>query len=260
MIDLLHLEFRRLFRAKSFYICTVIALAMIVISAATTKMLLDIAANATEDISAAFGAESLQTPTGLSLLKGTATSSLTTILAIFLSIFVTEDYQSDIIKNIYAKGNSRDRVFFAKYVSAIAASLIMTIVAALFSFGTGKVLFGKVGEMGKNYVASLFAELLMVLAYATVYFVIAISIKKTGAAIAISIIAPLLISLFLSLGNAAINSETISLTDYWLDGRISILARADVEGKDLLLGYILGAVYLLVAGGAGFLINRTNKK
>ena len=34
MIDLLHLEFRRLFRAKSFYICTVIALAMIVISAA----------------------------------------------------------------------------------------------------------------------------------------------------------------------------------------------------------------------------------
>lgn len=260
MKNLLHLEFRRLFRAKSFYICAVVALAMIVISAATTKMLLNIAEKSAEEMANAFGGAVLQAPTSFSMLKTVATSSLTTVLAVFLSIFVTEDYASDTIKNIYAKGNSRDSIFFAKYISALAASLIMILVCAIFSFWTGKILFGEYGSVGENYVGSLFAELLVLLAYVTVYFVIAISIKKTGASIAISIIGPLLIGLLLSLGDAAIDSESFNLTDYWLDGRINILTAANVKTLDMVLGFVLGGVYLLGAGAIGFFINRKSQK
>ena len=118
MMNLLRLEFRRLFRAKSFYICLAISLVMIIISAATTKMLLNMASS--EEFGEAFGSM-LQTPTSFSLLKSTASSSLTMVLAIFLSIFVTEDYTADTIKNIcvikiskkgYAFGaNKKIRVF-----------------------------------------------------------------------------------------------------------------------------------------------------
>ena len=85
-------------------------------------------AESSADYQGLAGLAALQTPTSFSLLKGAATSSLTTILAIFLSIFVTEDYTSDTIKNVYSKGHSRDRVFFAKCISAFAASIIMILV------------------------------------------------------------------------------------------------------------------------------------
>ncbi|MBR5987045.1 MAG: hypothetical protein IK037_00605, partial [Clostridia bacterium] len=68
MTDLLRLEFRRLFRAKSFYICLVIALAMIVISAAATKMLLNMAATS-EEYAGVAEAAALQLPTSFSMLK-----------------------------------------------------------------------------------------------------------------------------------------------------------------------------------------------
>ena len=257
MMNLLRLEFRRLFRAKSFYICLAISLVMIVISAATTKMLLNMASS--EEFGEAFGAM-LQTPTSFSLLKSTASSSLTMVLAIFLSIFVTEDYTSDTIKNIYAKGHSRDQIFVSKFVSAIAAGLIIILVSALFSFSAGKALFGEIGSMGKNYVGSVLAELVILLAYATLYFTIAIALKKTGASIAASILGPLLVGLLLSLGNAAIKSNKISLTDYWLDGRLTILTQPDVPGKDVLIGFVVGVVVLLIASAAGFLVNRSSEQ
>ena len=258
MNKLLSLEFRRLLRAKSFYICTAIALIMILISAATSKMLLNIASS--EEFNEAFGGAAIQAPTSLSMLKGVASSSLTVILAIFLSIFTAEDYSADTIKNIYAKGISRDEVFFSKYVSAIAATLVMFLVCALFSLVMGKAMFGEFGTAGKNYVGSMFAILLSVIAYATIYFTIAICLKKTGASIAVSILGPLLVGLLLSLGNAALKSDKISLTDYWLDGRLTILTQANVEGKEVLIGFIIGVVVLLVAGAVGFVVNRSSEQ
>lgn len=257
MMNLLRLEFRRLFRAKSFYICLAISLVMIIISAATTKMLLNMASS--EEFGEAFGSM-LQTPTSFSLLKSTASSSLTMVLAIFLSIFVTEDYTADTIKNIYAKGHSRDSVFGAKIISAMTAGLIMILVSALFSFAAGKVMFGEVGTMGENYIGSVLAELVILLAYAALYFAIAIAFKKTGASIAVSILGPLLVGLLLSLGNAALKSDKISLTDYWLDGRLTILTQANVEGKEVLIGFIIGVVVLLVAGAVGFVVNRSSEQ
>lgn len=257
MKNLLSLEFRRLLRAKSFYICLAIAMIMILISAATNKMLLNIASS--EEFGEAFGAV-IQAPTSISMLKSTASSSLTVILAIFLSIFVTEDYASDTIKNVYAKGFSREEVFFAKYVSTLAATFVFFAVCSLFSFAMGKAIFGEIGKAGENLVPSLFAILLTVFAYATIYFTVAVCIKKTGAAIAISIIGPIVLTLLLSLGNAAINSEKINLTDYWLDGRLSILQQANVAGKELLIGFVVSGVALLAAGAIGFFINRASEK
>ena len=259
MTNLLRLEFRRLFRAKSFYVCLVISLVMIVISAATTKMILNMA-ESSADYQGLAGLAALQTPTSFSLLKGTATSSLTTILAIFLSIFVTEDYTSDTIKNVYSKGHSRDRVFFAKCISAFAASIIMILVCALFSFALGKIFFGEVGTPGKNYASSLLAELVILLAYVSLFFTIAIAFKKTGTSIAVSIIGPLLVGLLLTLGNTMIKSDDVNLSDYWLDGRLTILSQSDVPFKEVWIGFVVGAVVLLAAGAIGFVVNRSSEK
>ena len=257
MSNLLRLEFRRLFRAKSFYICLAVSLVMIVITALTTKMLLNLEEQ--KEVAEAMG-EALQTPTSISMLKTAISSSLTTILAIFLSLFVAEDFTGDTIKNIYAKGNSRDSIYWSKYISSVVASIIMLFFCAIFSFATGKILFGEYGSMGKNYIVSLFAELVILLAYVTLYFVVAICIRKTGASLAISIIGPLLIGLFLTLGSAALKSDSIDLSSYWLAGRLSILEDADVSTKNTVLGFIIGGINLLVIGAAGFCINRSSER
>ncbi len=259
MANLLRLEFRRLFRAKSFYVCLAIALVMIVISAATTKMLLNMA-ETSSDYAGMAELAMLQTPTSFSMLKNVASSSLTMILAIFLSIFVTEDYTSDTIKNVYSKGISRDNVFFAKCVSAFTAGIIMILACALFSFAMGKAMFGKIGTPGNNYVGSVLAELVVLLAYVAVYFTIAIAFKKTGTSIAVSIIGPLLVGLLLSLADTAIKSDKINLPEYWLDGRMTILSQADVAWKDVCIGFVVGAVVFVAAGVIGFAVNRSSEK
>ena len=256
MNKLLKLEFRRLFMAKALYICLTISVAMLLISAATTKLLLNALSAESIDEMEGLGAMALQAPTSLSLLKGIGSSSLLTILAVFIPLFVTEEYSGDIIKNVYGRGFSRDVIYVSKYLSSLAACMIIILIDAAASLFIGKAFFGEFGTADKNYAASLIAILLLLAAYHAMYFAISVSLRKTGAAIAVSIFAPLLITLLLSLGDAVIKSQKFSLTDYWISGRLTILSSSAVPTKEVLIGVLVGALVLLACGAAGFFLNR----
>jgi len=259
MNKLLKLEFRRLFMSKVLYICIAISLAMLLISAFTSKLLYEAMSQiAEEDMEgmAELGIAALDLPTSLSLLKGVGSSSLTLILAVFIAIFVTEEYTGDIIKNIYAKGYSRDLVFFSKYLSSLAGSLLIVLADAIFSIIIGKALFGEFGTMGKNYISSFIAILFLIVSYDTLYFAISIAIRKTGGSIAISIFGPIVINLLLNLGNAISKSETLDLTEYWIAGRLTTLSYADVTTKAVWMSFLVGGIFLLAFGAVGFFLNR----
>ena len=261
MNKLLQLEFRRLFRAKSFYICTLISLAMILISAATSKLLYNaITVEMDEETMEAFGAAAIQLPTSFSMMKTVLSSSLTMILAIFVAIFVTEEYSGDIVKNVYSKGYSRDVVYFSKYISSLAAALLIFLTSAIFSFASGKIFFGEIGETGENYVASMFAILFIAIAYHAIYFALSNSLRKTGSSIAISIIGPWVISLLLSLLRALIrkaNAEsTFDPADYWLSNRTTAMEAANVAGKELLISFLVAGVLIAAGIAIGYFVNR----
>ena len=260
MGKLLKLEYRRLFSAKSFYICAAVSLALILISALISRLLLNMLSEiemegveGMEEI----GATALQAPTSLSLLKGIGSSSLTLILAIFTTIFVTEEYTGDVIKNIYAKGYSRDTVYFAKYLSSLSGTLLILVADAVFSIVLGKTLFGEFGSAGTNYLSSLFAILVVIIGYHTIYFMIANTIRKTGGAIALSILGPIVIDLLLNLGSTLIKkSEDVDLSAYWLPGRLSLLEAADVPSKEVWISFLVAGIVILAFGAAGFFLNR----
>ena len=262
MGKLLQLEFRRLFRAKSFYICLAISLVLVLITTGTTKLLLTLASKMVEEdpefgeAQAAITLAGIASPTALSMLKQVASSSLTTVLAVFIPLFVTEDYTSDTIKNIYSKGYSRDEIFCSKFISAFTAGLIMIVANALFSFAMGAAFFGKIGTMGKNYVPSLIALLLLLICHVAISFSISISLRKTGGAIALAIIAPMVIGLLFLLVDAVPAFDKWDLSQYWLDSRISAMAQDQVAGKDLLSAFLVGGIVFLIAGGVGFFVNR----
>ena len=259
MNNLLKLEFRRLFRAKSFYICLAITFPMIVLAAFTFKFLLlmDVPAEEVEAMKDMLGSEF----NSLSVLKSVISyASLPTILAIFVTIFVTDEYANDIIKNVYSKGYSRERIFFSKYLSSLAATLLFFLADAIAAMIVGKVLFGAFGTMGKNYIPALLASLFLLFAYHSLFFLIGISIRKSGGAIALSIIGPKIITLVLGLIDAIKDSEENTFSSYWLEGRLSVLSATDVTGKDILIAFLIGGIVIAACIVGGYFLNKARER
>lgn len=254
MNNLFKLEFRRLFRAKSFYICLGISLAMILVTGLTTKLILSAQS---QDMLAAMGYDT-NPPTALSTMKGIASSSLLMVLAAFVTLFVTEDYVGNTIKNIYSKGYSRDLVFFSKYVTTIVASTIIILANALFALLTGGVLFGEIGTTGHFFAGSVVAILFLLIVYVTIFFMVAICLRKVGGSLAICLVGPVVLSLILLLIDSI--SSKFSISAYWLDGILANLAEYDVPGKTLAIAFGVG--FNMLAGSLliGFFSNRKSNQ
>ena len=251
MKKLMQLEFRRLLRAKSFYICLAISLAMVLITGVTTKVIL--ATIESEEALSAFGYD-VNPPSALSTMKGIGASSLLMVLAAFITLFVTEDYAGNTIKNIYAKGYSNDLVFFSKYLSTLVSCVFIVLVTALFAFFSGLALFGEVGHTGHFFAGSIVAILFVLIAYVTVYFMVAICIRKVGGALAISLVGPVVLALILMLLDSI--SSKVTVSDYWLDGILTNLSEQDVSGKTLILAFTMGFNMLAGCLLIGFFVNR----
>lgn len=105
MKNLLKFEFHKLFKQKSFYICTIIMLVLSFFSILLNKSL----ANNPE--------LNMAMPMVMSsLLTAVNSSNFTMICGIFIALFVCTDYDQQTIKNVYSRGFSRSKVYFAKYI------------------------------------------------------------------------------------------------------------------------------------------------
>ena len=112
MKKLLTLEFRKLSRQKSFYVCGALAVAFVFLSAALTKLIVQNSEDATMTLPSAVD-------TLASALQG---ANATLLIGIFTALFVCGDHSDGTIKNIYAKGYTRTSVYFAKFAVVIAAA------------------------------------------------------------------------------------------------------------------------------------------
>ena len=117
MGNLLRFEFRKLFGQKSFYVCTLLLLLFVFLSAVLSKL---IAENADD---ASYPA--LMT---VNILRSSLQSAnLPLILGIFTALFVCTDHADGTIKNIYAKGYPRTAVYFSKLTAILAAAALFCL-------------------------------------------------------------------------------------------------------------------------------------
>ena len=174
---------------------------------------------------------------------------------IMTALLVSEDYTNDLTKNIYSKGYSREQLYLSKYVVCLVAFLIMMFVGMLVAFFFGFALDG-LGTMGDNYILSVLGIILVGIAYFTIFFGVAILIKKTGGSIAICIIGPTVVSLLLTMVDSFINIENFNFSDYWLDNRVAMLSAADVEPKVFLITLGIAALFIVAMFIPSFLVNR----
>lgn len=244
MKNLLKFEFHKLVRQKSFYICTIVTLAVAWISLLLAKA----AANNPD-----FGIGQLSGK-GI-LLTAINSSNFTMISGIFLALFVCNDYGETTIKNIYTRGFSKSAVYFSKWIVAVCATAIMFAVTLTFTYFAGNAMFDGEAEAG-NYAGFLTGQFLCCLACSAFVFAVSLSVKKVGVSIALAILGPSIIGMVVSLVDAFLKLESLKIADYWFDGFIGELCTFATDGARLTVCVVLSVVYAVIFTAVGYWINK----
>lgn len=246
MNKLIKFEFRKLFRQKSFYICNIVLICLIFLSTLMTKAIFDNIEDITQPI-----------PTALDMLQ-TALSggNITLIIGIFVALFSSEDYTDGTLKNIYAKGYSRQKLYISKLIAVYIFSFITCIICYAASFAVGMMFF----EIGSGFdihalIVMSSQALFVVFGYTSLFFTISTVFKKTGSSIAGCIVAPMVASLVFNMVDSFLNASDFKLSDYWLDGLFNNITQATASVTN---GDIITAALMAIAYAAVFYMIGTN--
>ncbi len=240
MGKMIRFEFNRLFNQRSFYICTLIMAAMILITSIMAGTFADVAS-----------ADSLCGWDNVSVFI--QMSQILTVFPIFASIFVCDDFNSGIIKNIYSRGYSRGKVYLGKYISSLFSMFLMYIFIAVFSFVVGTIMWGA-GSM-EDIPVKIALQFIVMIGYHGLFYTIAIIIGRTGGAIAVNIIGTSFIPLILNLLESLLKLKKVHLTDYWIDSFLETAGSSSSSSGDIAKAVVLSLVYAVVFFIAGFAIN-----
>ena len=244
MFKLLNFEFRKLIRQKSFYICIAAMLALLVGSAYTTELMT--AKSGVEDPSLS----------GISyLMEAISGSALSAVLAVFIPLFICEDYASGTIRNIITRGFSRLEIFVAKLIAVLAATVLMTAVCLAAAYLVGTAFWGA-GEpsLGSEQIKILLCQLSVIAAYATLFFAVSSMIQKVGGSIAICLILPMAAVILLSLADAALAEREIELSGYWIENLGRSLASVEAEAEDIKKALIGAGCYFAASIAFSWLV------
>lgn len=244
MFKLLNFEFRKLIRQRSFYICIAAMLALLIGSAYTTELMT--AESGIEDTSLS----------GISyLMEAISGSALSAVLAVFIPLFICEDYTSGTIRNIITRGFSRLEIFIAKLIAVLAATVLMTAVCLAAAYLVGTAFWGA-GEtaLGSEQIKILLCQLAVIAAYATLFFAISSMLQKVGGSIAICLILPMAAVILLSLADAALAEREIELSGYWIENLGRSLASVEAESGDIKKALIGASCYFAASIAASWLV------
>lgn len=173
-------------------------------------------------------------------------------VAVFTVTFVTSDATSGYIKNIGGQFACRSNIVIARAIALIACTFVYTVEYFIIQIIADKIIIGSFafGETSDIIFAFLFTWLLH-FALSTVCMMISIVIKKSGVAMAVSIILGLRMTESLLYGSINImvndgDSTKFDIHDYMLIGNISNLVQ-NIKDSCFTQIIIVGAIYAVVA-------------
>lgn len=247
MNNLLKLEFRKLKKQKSFYICTVIMIALLFFSAITTKML--------NEANAEFAAQTSISDIA-SAVSAISSCSFLLIAGIFAALFVCDDYEQQTIKNFYSRGYTKTQVYFSKFISVWIACSIMFVLVVLGGFLFGKIYFDTGTINGTDFIAVLFVQYITCMANISLFSALSFMLRKNGSSIAAVIVAPMLVNMVLGMADSFLKLEDTSLTSLWVASFMNDLSSLTVEHSRLILCFMASVIYMIVFMTAGLFLHK----
>lgn len=251
MNNLYKLEFRKLKKQKSLYICSAVLVGMLILVAVALK----ITQSRFSDVEML--APYLKNLSGFNFMLNAVTNSYyLLIIGIITAITYCADFEEQTVKNIFSRGYSRVTFYFAKLVSIWIMCTIMFVVTTAFAFLIGSIFFGVGSEdVGKTF-ALIGIQYVACMGYMAMYVGIAAATRKNSGAIASNIIIPILVLLVLGLVDAILNLEAFKVTDIWLDSFSEDMGKIETGLSRMLVCLFGSLVYIGAFITAGCFISR----
>lgn len=111
------------------------------------------------------------------------------MIAVFVCIYATNEFSYGTIKNILAVGNKKTSFYFSKLITVSLSSAIIFLSIVFASLVAGSFFFRMSSEISDvvQLLQTLALQLLLHIAYAAIFFMIAALIKNTGISLAVSV-------------------------------------------------------------------------
>lgn len=192
---------------------------------------------------------------GMQVMIGAVSGgTLSMVIGVFVPLFICEDYVSGTIRNIVTRGYTRLGIFSAKLISVLFAAAVMTIACMAAGYLVGTV-FCAPGEQpfDTGTVKILLCQLAVMLAEASLFFAVSTVLQRTGGAIAICLVMPMVLTIILALADTALAEKEIQLSGYWIERVNGTLASFDVKSEDMKKALLTALGYFVVTSAGSFL-------
>ena len=194
------------------------------------------------------------------------------IAAVVIGIFVGSEYSMGTIRNALTRGFSRNGVYFSKLTCAVIAMFLTVLSYTLGSFLSGCIMFGFTSSVPAGQmllcialyallfmaVASFYSMLAVItklfMAVASFYSMLAVITKKTGYAIALAMLIPILVTALINIIKIG-NQDFGNVSRFWIFETITNTQKLVLSGE----GYIpaiSGAIYLTLSSTIGLVVFR----
>lgn len=246
MKNLFKFEFRKLWQSKSLYIIFGLGLFSIILIMLLGKLVTDVF-NVTPNAT-------------VYLLSAISAGSVPSLVGIYLAIFACSDNQQHTIKNVYARGYSRDAVFFTKYLVSLMVTFAVAILYILFAFVFALILGGRADSMAGYMWGKLALQFWILFGLHGLYYGVSQLTGKMVISLVINIVG---IGLVFTLLNALISIITskanidFSIFDYNLEMMLSNLLGEDkLTTAQLVRALVVPFAYAAVFITGGWFVNR----
>ena len=201
MKSLIRSDFYKLRKAKSFWVCMILAVALAVFSVLimdfSVKLMDKVPQQAAQE-EAALEESGLNISTdGIPMSSADLNASnmllmqfagtTTILISIFVSLFVGGEFSHGTIKNLASKNHTRTQIYLSKIIVSVIAAIVMTLLYAVVATGLGTALWG-FGKVDSSFVANackgIGIEFLLVSAFTAVFVMFSMLIRQSGGAIA----------------------------------------------------------------------------
>lgn len=264
MFNLLNGEFCKLQKSRSFFVCCIAFVGFIIFMYSCLKMTDELDAQGEQQApTSGFVVVEADETLGISDMEEMMLSFVAVIfLPIFACIFVTGEYEDGAVKNIMGKGFAREKIFLAKYLITIFATVIMFLMILLVTLLCG-LLFVGTDSVNAEFVQSLCKyggmQLLFEIAFASLAVLVGEIGRNVGIGVAFSLGLLMLGQLIFAGFDALLSFINVDFktSDYWVGNLISGCPITGMEQDFIIRGFAAAAFWIIVALGAGILHIKT---
>ncbi len=250
MLKLLRADFYRLFRSKSFYICTLVAIALSLmdlwisyVAYKTMPEQKEVFAAILPDSGIDFG------------IKVLANGNVEMLLSIIIAIFITAEFSHGTMKNVVSKGYSKIKIYFSKYITMLTATYIVLFLGMIIGTINATFTSGKLGDFNAENVAWIFKslgiEIVLNAAFVAILVLVSMIVRNLGGVIAINILGVMTVMPLIFMLLQYIAKGKIKFTEYDLFTNITTSIAKGTQTSDLLRAVIVGCIYFILMTGIG---------